>query len=52
MSGMYSISIVAKSGNPVFGQTLVNSVLMWLITKFRFEAGLGKVSIVIVFTLL
>lgn len=43
-SGMYSKSIVAKSGCPVLGQTLVNSGQMCLIVKLRCGAGFGKVS--------
>lgn len=43
-SGMYSSSIVAKSGSPVFGQTDVNSGQEWWMMKSRWGAGLGKVS--------
>lgn len=42
--GMYSSSIVAKSGSPVFGQTEVNSGQEWWMMKSRWGAGLGKVS--------
>src|ERR1700674_4422876 len=45
-AGTYVIRISPKSGNPVFGQTDVNSGQLMAISYSRSGRGFGKVSIV------